>query len=118
MGLERLVLLVQAVNPDFQADKIVDVYLISSGEGTQIAAMQLAENLRDTLPKLRLMTNYGGGNFKKQFSRADKWGANIALVMGENEVAAGQVVVKDLRNGEQQTLAQAEAATYLATLIG
>lgn len=118
MGLERLVLLVQAVNPDFQADKIVDVYLISSGEGTQIAAMQLAEKLRDALPKLRLMTNYGGGNFKKQFSRADKWGANIALVMGENEVAAGQVVVKDLRNGEQQTLAQAEAASYLATLIG
>lgn len=118
MGLERLVLLVQAVNPAFEADKSVDVYLISSGTGTQMAAMQLAENLRDTMPEVRLMTNYGGGNFKKQFSRADKWGANIALVMGENEVATGQVVVKDLRSGEQQMLAQAEVTAYLATLIG
>jgi histidyl-tRNA synthetase len=118
MGLERLVLLVQAVNPDFNADKAVDVYLISSGEGTQMAAMTLAETLRDAAPQLRLMTNYGGGNFKKQFARADKWGAHIALVLGETEVAAGQVVVKDLRNGEQQTIAQAEAAAYLVKLIG
>ncbi|GKX63975.1 histidine--tRNA ligase [Pragia fontium] len=118
MGMERLVLLVQAVNPDFKADKAVDVYLISSGEGTQMAAMSLAEVVRDTAPQLRLMTNYGGGNFKKQFARADKWGAQVALVLGENEVAAGQVVVKDLRNGEQQTLAQTEVAAYLATLIG
>ncbi|MBK5144929.1 histidine--tRNA ligase [Budviciaceae bacterium BWR-B9] len=118
MGLERLVLLVQAVNPEFKAARSVDVYLISSGEGTQIAAMKLAETIRDTTPELRLMTNYGGGNFKKQFARADKWGAQVALVLGENEVAAGQVVVKDLRNGEQQTVTQAEAAAHLATLIG
>ncbi|AWH89556.1 histidine--tRNA ligase [Limnobaculum parvum] len=118
MGLERLVLLVQAVNPAFKAVQAVDVYLISSGEGTQIAAMKLAETIRDTTPELRLMTNYGGGNFKKQFARADKWGAKVALVLGENEVSAGQVVVKDLRNGEQQTVAQAEVAVHLATLIG
>lgn len=117
MGLERLVLLVQAVNPSFKADKPVDIYLISSGEGTQMAAMKLAETIRDAAPQLRLMTNHGGGNFKKQFARADKWGAQVALVLGENEVSAKQIVVKDLRNGEQQTVAQAEVATYLATLI-
>ncbi|KHT21608.1 histidine--tRNA ligase [Pectobacterium brasiliense] len=117
MGLERLVLLVQSVNPDFQAQSGVDVYLISSGAGTQVAAMQLAEKLRDALPQLKLMTNYGGGNFKKQFARADKWGARVALVLGENEVAAGQVVVKNLSNGEQDTLAQADVASRLATLL-
>ncbi|WP_379057597.1 histidine--tRNA ligase [Pectobacterium brasiliense] len=117
MGLERLVLLVQSVNPDFKAQSGVDVYLISSGTGTQLAAMQLAEKLRDALPQLKLMTNYGGGNFKKQFARADKWGARIALVLGENEVAAGQVVVKNLSNGEQDTLAQADVASRLATLL-
>ncbi len=46
---------------------------------------------------VKLMTNHGGGNFKKQFARADKWGARIALVLGESEVADGTVVVKDLR---------------------
>ncbi|MBG6242073.1 MAG: histidine--tRNA ligase [Candidatus Symbiopectobacterium sp. Dall1.0] len=118
MGLERLVLLVQSVNPDFTALPGVEVYLISSGVGTQSAAMQLAETLRDALPELKLMINYGGGNFKKQFARADKWGARIALVLGENEVASGQVVVKNLSSGEQDTLAQADVAARLATLLG
>ncbi len=118
MGLERLVLLVQAVNPDFKAPATVDAYVISSGAGTQGAAMQLAEKLRDDLPELKVMTNYGGGNFKKQFARADKWGARIALVLGEDEVAAQQVVVKDLQSGEQETLAQGDLAARLASMLG
>ncbi|SQI36667.1 Histidine--tRNA ligase [Leminorella richardii] len=118
MGMERLVLLVQEVNPDFAADRGVDVYVVSSGEGAQTAAMMLAERIRDEQPTLRVMVNHGGGNFKKQFARADKWGAQVALVLGENEIAAQEVVVKDLRSGEQQTLAQASVSAHLAKLIG
>ncbi|MBH3127990.1 histidine--tRNA ligase [Serratia marcescens] len=118
MGLERLVLLVQAVNPEFKAPSAIDVYVISSGAGTQSAAMRLAEQVRDAAPQLKLMTNYGGGNFKKQITRADKWGARIALILGESEVAAQQVVVKDLRSGEQETLAQSEVAARLALMLG
>lgn len=117
MGMERLVLLVQAVNPEFEPARNVDVYVIASGQGVQSAAMQLAEKLRDQLPEMKLMTNFGGGNFKKQFARADKWGARVALVLGEDEQKAGQVVIKDLRNGEQQTLAQADAAAALRALL-
>jgi len=117
MGMERLVLLVQAVNPEFEPARNVDVHVIASGQGVQSAAMQLAEKLRDHLPEMKLMTNFGGGNFKKQFARADKWGARVALVLGEDEQKAGQVVIKDLRNGEQQTLAQADAAAALRTLL-
>ncbi len=118
MGLERLVLLIQTVNPDFKVPATVEVYLVSSGSGAQNAAMQLAESLRDALPTLKIMTNYGGGNVKKQFTRADKWGARVALMLGESEVAAQQVVVKDLRNGEQETLAQADVAARLAVMLG
>ncbi|MGP2801062.1 histidine--tRNA ligase [Serratia ureilytica] len=118
MGLERLVLLVQAVNPEFKTPSAIDVYVISSGAGTQSAAMRLAEQVRDAAPQLKLMTNYGGGNFKKQITRADKWGARIALILGESEVAAQQVVVKDLRSGEQETLAQSEVAARLALMLG
>jgi histidyl-tRNA synthetase len=118
MGLERLVLLVQSANPDFKPRPTVDVYLISSGEATQGAAMGLAEQLRDALPSLRIMTNYGGGNFKKQFSRADKWGARLALVLVENEIAAQQVVIKNLSTGDQETLAQGDVAARLASLLG
>jgi histidyl-tRNA synthetase len=80
--------------------------------------MQFAERLRDALPGVKLMTNHGGGNFKKQFARADKWGASIALVLGESEVAAGEVVVKDLRSGEQTTVTQDSVAAHLRTLLG
>ncbi|BDH44937.1 histidine--tRNA ligase [Salmonella enterica subsp. enterica serovar Choleraesuis] len=118
MGLERMVLLVQAVNPDFVAEPPVEVYVVSSGAGAQTAALLMAERLRNELPECRVMTNCGGGNFKKQFTRADKWGARVALVLGEDEVASGQVVIKDLRSGEQQSVAQSEAAEHLKTLLG
>ncbi|STL77210.1 histidyl-tRNA synthetase [Escherichia coli] len=118
MGLERLVLLVQAVNPEFKADPVVDIYLVASGADTQSAAMALAERLRDELPGVKLMTNHGGGNFKKQFARADKWGARVAVVLGESEVANGTAVVKDLRSGEQTAVAQDSVAAHLRTLLG
>ncbi|AMO47763.1 histidine--tRNA ligase [Kosakonia oryzendophytica] len=118
MGLERLVLLVQAVNPEFKAESVVDIYLVASGANTQSAAMQLGEQVRDALPGVRLMMNHGGGNFKKQFARADKWGARVALVLGESEIADGNVVVKDLRSGEQSTVTQDSVAAHLRTLLG
>ncbi|MDC9592711.1 histidine--tRNA ligase [Xenorhabdus sp. IM139775] len=119
MGMERMVLLVQEVNPDFVADlTVADVYLSSFGEGSQQAALILAEKIRDQLPELRLMTNHGGGNFKKQLTRADKHGAKVALILGEDEIQAGNITVKDLRNGEQETLPQQTVAARLSELLG
>ena len=74
--------------------------------------------MRDALPGVKLMTNHGGGNFKKQFARADKWGARIALVLGESEVEQATVVVKDLRSGEQTTVTQEGVAAHLRTILG
>lgn len=79
--------------------------------------MRLAEQVRDALPGVKLMTNHGGGNFKKQFARADS-GARVALVVGESEIADGNVVVKDLRSGEQTTVTQESVAAHLRTLLG
>ncbi|GHX50690.1 histidyl-tRNA synthetase [Vibrio cholerae] len=115
MGLERLVLMMETLgNTDVR--RSVDVYMVTAGEGTMMAGMKLAEQLREQVPGLRVMTHFGGGNFKKQFKRADKVGAAIALVLGEDEVAAQTVVVKDLAGGEQNTVAQAEVAKVLAHL--
>ncbi len=115
MGLERLVLMMETLgNTDVR--RSVDVYMVTAGEGTMMAGMKLAEQLREQVPGLRVMTHFGGGNFKKQFKRADKVGAAIALVFGEDEVAAQTVVVKDLAGGEQNTVAQAEVAKLLAHL--
>ena len=116
MGLERLVLMLETLELN-NVRKAVDVYLVTAGEGTLINGMKLAEQLRESVPGLRLMTHFGGGNFKKQFKRADKVGASIALVLGENEVAEQTIVVKDLAGGEQQTMPQANVAAYLANII-
>ncbi|MEQ1975920.1 histidine--tRNA ligase [Xenorhabdus sp. SGI240] len=119
MGMERMVLLVQEVNPDFVADlAVADVYFSSFGEGSQQAALILAEKIRDQLPELRLMTNHSGGNFKKQLTRASKHGAKVALILGEDEIQAGNITVKDLRNGEQETLSQQAVAARLSELLG
>ncbi|MEG9474853.1 histidine--tRNA ligase [Mannheimia indoligenes] len=114
MGLERLVLLVQEVNKEIDLPKAVDVYLVFSGEGATVNAFQLAEQIRSELPQLRVMTHCSGGKFQKQFKRADKVEAKIALVIGESEVAEKQVVIKDLRSGaEQITIAQSELIAEL-----
>lgn len=105
MGLERLVLLVQEVNKSIPVKSAVDIYVVYQGEGTTLAAFQLAEKLRSELSHLSTMLHCSGGNFKKQFKRADKSGATLALVLGESEVQNNQVVVKHLLGAaEQQTI--------------
>ena len=119
MGMERMVLLVESLNPGFIADEsVTDVYLASFGENSQKSALLLAEQVRDALPNLRVMTNHGGGYFKKQLARADKQGAKVALILGEEEIANHQVGVKDLRTGEQETVSQQQLAQRLAELLG
>ncbi|MFX5141976.1 His/Gly/Thr/Pro-type tRNA ligase C-terminal domain-containing protein, partial [Acinetobacter baumannii] len=88
IGLERLVLLLEALRPGTpEAD--ADVFVMAPGEGGGIAAISLAEQLRDALPALRIVYNCGGGSFKSQFRKADKSGARLALILGEEEVANG-----------------------------
>ncbi|ALR16367.1 histidine--tRNA ligase [Vibrio natriegens] len=116
MGLERLVLMLETLELT-EVRRSVDVYVVTAGEGTMMAGMKLAEQLREEVPGVRVMNHFGGGNFKKQFKRADKVGAVVALVLGENEVADNTVVLKDLAGGEQHTYNQAEVAEKIAALI-
>ncbi|MBS6009675.1 MAG: histidine--tRNA ligase [Haemophilus parahaemolyticus] len=116
MGLERLVLLVQEVNKEIALPQAVDLYLVYAGEGTTLNAFQIAEQIRTELPQVRVMTHCSGGKFQKQFKRADKIEAKYALVIGESEVQAKTVVMKDLRNGaEQITISQADLINTLKT---
>lgn len=116
MGLERLVLMMETLELT-NVRRSVDAYVVTAGEGTMMAGMKLAESLREAIPGIRVMNHFGGGNFKKQFKRADKVGAVYALVLGETEVAENTVVVKDLQGGEQETVAQTELAAKLADII-
>lgn len=118
MGMERLVLLLETLAPDASEPALADVYIAIMGESTQTAGFALAEQLRDQLPTLNVLSHCGGGNFKKQLKRADKSGAGIALILGEDEVARGEVTVKYLRGqGEQQTLTLDELIAQLKKVI-
>ena len=83
------------------------VYLVMAGSGTARAGLHLAERLRAELPALRIQSNLGGGSFKAQFKRADRSGAGLALVLGEDELADGAATVKYLRSeaASQQRIA-------------
>ncbi|GLT19471.1 histidine--tRNA ligase [Vibrio zhanjiangensis] len=116
MGLERLVLMLETLELT-GVRRAVDVYIVTAGEGTMMAGLKLAEQLRENIDGLRVMSHFGGGNFKKQFKRADKVGAAVALVLGENEVAENTVVLKDLHGGTQETYSQNEIAAKLAQLV-
>jgi histidyl-tRNA synthetase len=117
MGIERLVLLIETLDKVPAAiARQVDVYLCALGEPAELAALALAERLRDQLPALRLQVNAGSGSFKSQLKKADKSGALYALVMGEDELARQVVGCKPLRGqGEQQSIAWAALAEHLAT---
>ncbi|AKE52470.1 histidine--tRNA ligase [Kangiella geojedonensis] len=116
MGIERIVALLEEIEPI--KPRLADVYIVALGEAAEINAIQLAEKLRDELPTLKVRNNFGGGNFKKQFKRADKSGADIALVIGEEEVQEQTVGVKFLREQKDQLqLAQSDVAEQLKSLI-
>jgi histidyl-tRNA synthetase len=101
IGLERLAAIFEAFNPD-AAQQTADVYLVLVGDAAQREGLALAEALRDALPDRAIICNCGGGGFKAQFKRADRSGAYLAVVLGDDELAAGNVVIKPLRSDEQQ----------------
>jgi histidyl-tRNA synthetase len=101
VGIERVVLLLEN-GLESQANGI-DVYLISVGESASRLALLKAEELRDQSPSLRLLIHCGGGSFKTQFKRADKSGAKVALILGEDELAKQMFGVKFLREEREQT---------------
>ncbi|HMU88411.1 MAG TPA: ATP phosphoribosyltransferase regulatory subunit, partial [Agitococcus sp.] len=116
IGLERLVLLLDTLQQQNDSSE-ADIYLVSEAN-TINQALLLAELLRNSLTKYRIVSHCGGGQFKNQLKRADKTGAQAALLLGENEVAEQKVTVKWLQTGEQQQVNQADICTYLAQHLG
>lgn len=115
LGEERLALLLDAVGavPDSVA-RHLDVYLVAVGD-VSTQALVVSETLRSKCPQLRLQNHCGGGGFKSQMKKADRSGADIALIIGEDEAQAGTLTIKYLRETkDQQTLPVGEVVTLLS----
>ncbi|MGB5397240.1 MAG: histidine--tRNA ligase [Gammaproteobacteria bacterium] len=117
LGIERLLALQEQSAETVDLDQL-DVYLLLQGEGSEQNGLLLAEQLRNQLPELRLMAHCGGGSLKSQIKKADKSGAELALIMGESEISAGTVTVKFLRaESEQKIVPQSELGKFLQSYI-
>jgi histidyl-tRNA synthetase len=116
MGLERLQELIDFSKiPDKQSPH---VYLILSGEKATGRGVLLAEQLRDQLSNLRLLTHCGNGSIKSQFKKADKSGAQIALILAEDEMKKDQVSIKFLRSeSSQASIKWSDIANFLQTRL-
>jgi len=117
MGLERLLAL---MHEDYTAPAAWQphAYLVMVGEQALSKGLVLGETLRERLPGLRLLNHCGGGSLKNQIKRADKSGAQVALILGDDELNRGQVSVKYLRRQqEQKTVKQQDVVEILTELM-
>jgi histidyl-tRNA synthetase len=116
MGQERLVELMRS-----QAEPgkdIPHVYLVMVGEGTIAGGLKLAESLRENIAGIRVQANLGGGSFKSQFKRADRSGAQLAMVLGEDELRQEHVTIKHLRSDrEQENIALADLEIWFRNYL-
>ena len=118
MGVERLIGLYEESGGE-AGEAGPDVYIVAVGEPAFKRGFQLAEDLRDRLEGAHIELNLDGGSFKSQLKRADKSGATVAVVLGEEEVANDEAGVKPLRTTEDQTrVSMDDLAAELARRLG
>lgn len=112
LGLERLLeLIALESNPPPRAAP--DAYFASTAGQAELEALTIAEALRDR--GFRIVANFGAGNLSNQMRRADRSGARVALILGDEEMGRGEIGVKDLRGGAPQvSVPTRELASRLA----
>jgi len=101
LGLERLIALLEQQQVAIPGNA-PQIYMVTVGEQARQQGLLLSEQLREVLPALRIMTHCGSGSFKSQFKKADRSGARLALILGDNEVQQGRIGIKDLREQADQ----------------
>jgi len=112
IGLERLIALLEQMDALPSLPQI-DAYLVAVGDLAGSESLLFAEQLRNEIPTLKLITHCGGGSFKSQFKKADRSGARWTLILGDDEVSQRRVGIKNMATGEQQTVAWDDVAKHI-----
>jgi histidyl-tRNA synthetase len=108
IGQERLVLLLQQTEQE-KISNTPQVFVIIASPDATAYALQMTERLREQCPSIALMVNCHAGSLKSQFKRADKSGAEIALIIGEEEMHSNTISIKHLREQQAQQRVSFEA---------
>lgn len=101
LGIERIVSLLQAA-PVAVPATVPAVYVVLAGDLAERAGIALADRLRDAMPGAGVQVNLGGGGIKAQMKRADKSGAAVAVIIGDDEAGRRVAAVKPLREETPQ----------------
>ena len=110
LGIERLIELLD-IPEDVQRESNLDVYLVLVGDKAISKGMPLAESWRNNIPALKLQVNCGAGSMKSQMKKADKSGARIAFLLGDDELEKNVVTVKYLREKKEQDVIELSKIT-------
>lgn len=112
LGIERIILLMETLNLFPEQNKSESLYIIATDEQAILKGIVIAELIRDVYPNTEVITNTVGGSYKSQFKKADKSGARLALILGEEELATKTVSVKDLRKDSEQIRVEQKNLNY------
>ena len=100
MGIERLLMVMEAQNAEFPEAKIPDVYIATMGESAKLKATKLCMDIRNE--GFTAVTDIAGRSVKAQMKYADKIGAKFSTVIGDDELANDRCILKNMTTGEQQ----------------
>lgn len=118
LGMERVLLLLEALSKKLAPEKKPQLFLMATSDVAMQKALALAEVLRDHNETWSVVTNISGGSFKSQFKKADKSGAELAIILGEEEMEKDNVSVKNLRVQEEQlTITQDQLISHLSKML-
>ena len=110
LGIERLIELLE-IHEDVQRENSLKVYFVLVGEKALSKGMPMAETWRNAVPELKLQVNCGGGSIKSQMKKADKSGAEMAFILGDDELEKNTITVKFLREKKDQKVIELDGIT-------
>ncbi|OAI39188.1 hypothetical protein AYO38_01590 [bacterium SCGC AG-212-C10] len=108
-GIERVILEMERSGTRFEPTPLAEVFLVHRGEGSQRPALRIASALRRE--GVAVTVGESGRSMKSQLRSADASGAGVAVIIAEDELAAGSATIKNLRGHSQSTVAEADAVT-------
>ena len=111
-GIERIILNLKRQKSPIPELEVAQVYIAHTSEQGQTAALRLARRLRSE--GVGVVVGSGGRSLKAQLRHADALGARYVAILGERELARGEVTLRDMRDGQQQSLAEDELARAVA----
>ncbi|MEA4853562.1 MAG: histidine--tRNA ligase [Christensenella sp.] len=111
MGIERLLLVMENEGIEIPQPSLIDVFLCTRSEAARLRATQLVSELRGKGIKADM--DHCARSIKAQFKYADKIGAKIVIVIGEDEMQNGTAVMKTMENGEERVVQQSELGLFL-----